>query len=353
MRCDGIGIASVADWLPGRVQTEGVLSAGGYDADEYRETGTEAVTVADDMAAPDMAVAAALRALEAAAVSPEEVSVLLHACLYHQGHDFWPVASYIQRCALPGNQALAVTVGQMSNGGLAALELGAAYLAAAPARSAALITAADRFCTPGFDRWRSDTGIVYGDGGAAAVLVKGDGCGRLLSIASVSDPSLEQMHRGGDPFTPAPWHNGQPLDIGRRKRAYLHQVGLSSTLERFGRGLREVVATALDEAGMTLPEVARFVLPNVGVKLIEREYLAHLDIEWSQTIWHEWGKYTGHLGAADQLAGLSELLTNRWVEVGDRVALIGVGAGFTWTCALVEIASLPSPAGPPDADRRP
>ncbi|MGH2941621.1 MAG: ketoacyl-ACP synthase III family protein [Solirubrobacteraceae bacterium] len=339
MRYEDLYVAAVASSLPGRASAREAVRAGRYDEDEFEEAGYESVLVANGEAPPQMAVDAAREALGRSGVRPADVALVLHASVYHQGHDFWPSASYIQRHALPGCRAPALNVDQMSNGSLAATELAASYLAAHGSRAAALVTAADKFCAPGFDRWRSDTGIVYGDGGVAAVLSRRGGLARLLSIVTVGDSDLEQMHRGARPFSAEPWGGDGPHDVRARKRAYIAEVGLRETFERFAPALREVVQRSLDEAGIAQRDVARFILPNVGRTLLERDYVRPLGLDWSQTLW-DWGRRTGHLGAGDQLAGLANLVERRSVKPGDYLALIGVGAGFTWTCAIVEIVSL-------------
>jgi 3-oxoacyl-[acyl-carrier-protein] synthase-3 len=338
MRYDEIYLTSVATCLPEPVRADDAVRAGSYDAKEQREADYESVLVANGASAPQMAVEAARDALGRATVQPEDVALVLHASIYHQGHDMWPSASYIQQRCLPGNRAPALNISQMSNGSLAATELAASHLAAHDSSAAALVTAADKFCEPGFDRWRSDSGIVYGDGGVAAVLSRRGGAARLLSMVTIGDSSLEPMYRGVGPFSPQPGEGGWPIDLRSRKRAYIAEVGRSQPIERFGRALQEVVYRSLDEAGIALEDVARFVLPNVGRALLEREYILPLGLDWDKTLW-EWGRRTGHLGAGDQLAGLAELIERRSVVAGDHCALIGVGAGFTWTCAIIEIVS--------------
>jgi 3-oxoacyl-[acyl-carrier-protein] synthase-3 len=45
----------------------------------------------------------------------------------------------------------------------------------------------------------------------------------------------------------------------------------------------------------------------------------------------------GHLGAADQLFGLSRLLVAGELGEGDRVALISLGRGMHWACTIIEV----------------
>lgn len=84
----------------------------------------------------------------------------------------------------------------MCNGGAAAIEFSASRIQGDPATTRALVTTAERFCAPTFDRWGSDFGIAYGDG-ATAVLLGDDhqrpGVLELVAITTVADADLEGM----------------------------------------------------------------------------------------------------------------------------------------------------------------
>jgi 3-oxoacyl-[acyl-carrier-protein] synthase III len=332
MRVDSLFIAGMGTFLPPAVDVGQAVAEGRYPPEEAAETELQSVLVAGREAPPEMAVQAAREALERSGVPPEAICLCLHASICFQGLEFYPVASYIHHAAVGPSSALALEVKALSNGGLCALEVAASYLAADRSRTAALLTTADKFCLPWIDRWRSDTGMVMADGAAALVLSRRGGVARVLSVATVGDSSLEGLHRGEDAFTEAPL----PIDVHRRKRAYLAQVGLDHMLRRFRSGLRASVDRALSDARTDLRELARFVLPNVGRILLQREYFEALEIPEARTTW-SWGRRIGHLGAGDQIAGLAHLIDSGAVSPGDRCLLMGVGAGFSWTCAVIEI----------------
>ncbi|MGW9432958.1 3-oxoacyl-[acyl-carrier-protein] synthase III C-terminal domain-containing protein, partial [Streptomyces decoyicus] len=95
------------------------------------------------------------------------------------------------------------------------------------------------------------------------------------------------------------------------------------------------------DADVRLGDVARFVVPHFGRIVLQREVLAALDIDLDLTTW-SWGRTVGHLGAGDQFAGLDHLVTSGRAVPGDRVVLIGVGAGYSWGAAVVEICDRPA-----------
>ncbi len=335
MFCGDLYFAGIGHHLPGTTNVADAVADGRYDAADDEAHAYASVTVSDGEAPPDMAVRAGRLALDRAGIAPGEVALLLHASAWFQGIDYWPAAAYVHRELLAGNRrAPALDVQQMCDGALGALELAASYLIADPSREAALVTTADRFAEPGFDRWRSDIGIVYGDGAAAAVLAR-EGFARLRSVVTVMDTELEAMYRGDEPFAA---RAGREVDVRARRRAFM--AGSEGVSDRTTAGLTEAIERALDEAGVKLGDVSRFVFPNVGLRTLQTRYLDVLGLDLPLTTW-EWGRRTGHVGAADQLTGLTHLVESGQVSPGDRVVLVGIGAGFSWTGAVVEVTSRP------------
>lgn len=336
MLCNNLYFAGIGHHLPGTANVADAVADGRYDPADDDAHAYVSVTVANGEAPPEMAVRAGRLALERAGIPPGEVALLLHASAWFQGVDYWPAAAYVHREVLGGNRrAPALDVQQMCDGALGALELASSYLIADPGRRAALVTSADRFEEPGFDRWRSDMGIVYGDGAAAAVLAR-EGFARLLSVVTVMDTELEAMYRGAEEFAVRP---GRTVDVRARRRAFM--AGAEGVIDRTTAGLTEAIEQALDESRTTLGDVSRFVFPNVGLRTLQTRYLDVFGLDRSVTTW-DWGRRTGHVGAADQFTGLAHLMESGQVSPGDRVMLVGIGAGFSWTCAVAEITSCPA-----------
>ncbi|MFG3496478.1 ketoacyl-ACP synthase III family protein [Streptomyces sp. NPDC047928] len=333
-------IAGTGVWLPPAVPTEHAVAAGECDARLAATTAMRSVTVADKEAAPEMAALAARVALDRAGTGPESVDLVLHAGLYFQGHHLWAPASYVQRVAV-GNRCPAMEVGQVSNGGMAALELARAYLAAAPGRSAALITTGDRMSLPGFDRWRSDPGTVYADGGTALVLSRDGGFARLRSLVTVSDPDLEGMHRGGPAFGAPSLDERRTVDLDAHKRAYVAEAGSSFCVARVAAGQDAALRGALTAAGADLADIREVALPHMGRRRLDAAFFNRLDIDPARTTW-EWGRRVGHLGGGDPVAGLDHLVAAGRLAAGDLCLLVSVGAGFSWSCAVVEMLRRPS-----------
>lgn len=350
MRWDDIYVAGTGVWLPGEVSVEAAIREGRYNTWEAQRSGQLALTVADpEEWVPDMAARAARLALRRSGHGPDDVALLLYAGLMHAGVDLWNAASYIQRRSV-GAQSLVAETRSGSNGGLIGLELACAYLRADPVLPAAVVTSADAWPDTVFDRWRADSGLVFGDGGSAIVVSRQRGFARLVSMVTTTDPELEGLHRGDEDFSAFRQSPSSPIDLYRRAQEFLRIMSKDEVWKRGTDGLRAAADRALHETGIGMADVTHIVMPFFGCALLTRQCLEPLQLDISRTTW-EFGRRVGHLGAGDQFAGLDHLVSSGRLASGDHVLLVGVGSGFTWTCAVLDVLEPTPPwsTDPPDA----
>lgn len=109
---------------------------------------------------------------------------------------------------------------------------------------------------------------------------------------------------------------------------------------RHAVGLRAAVDQATEEAGISLDGVEAVALPFFGRHLLQRQCLDTLKLDFDRTTW-EFGRRIGHLGAGDQFAGFDHLVSSGRLGPGDRAVIVGLGGGFTWTIAVVEMLERP------------
>lgn len=332
MHWDDIYIAGLGVYLPEPVSAADAVAAGEYDAEEFEANGITSVLVEPELAAPEMAVLAARDALTHSAVNAADVRLVLHSGLWYQGVDMWPAASYVARYSV-GDRVTAFDLQQQCNAAVGGMDLAASRLVF-EGGGAALLTTGDRFCLPGVDRWRTEKGLPYGDAGTAMLLSTEGGFARLLSTATVSDNGLEQVLRGPR-FHDAPQPG--PLDIASRiSHHFEHHGGMRASTVRLADAVRSAVFQALAEAKTELGDLGGVVIPAAGRAKLDWQLSQLVGVEEHQTTW-PFARTHGHLGAGDQFAGLRHLVVNGVVGPGDRVLVVGGGAGLTCTCAVVEI----------------
>jgi 3-oxoacyl-[acyl-carrier-protein] synthase-3 len=335
-----VGIVSAALWLPhGRDTAADAVAEGRLEARVARDLGHRHLPVAEDVSAPDMAVRAASEALGRSEAVAGDLALLCHAWMYYQGHDLWSPPHYIAD-QLGAHAALPVGVRQICNGGAAALELAVGRMSLETGVRYALVTTADRFVPPGFDRWRSDYGAAYGDAGTAVLLRQPAAASDALllrSLHSAAAPQLEGMHRGNDPFARLPRDVSPVVDMRRTKRTYLREHG-TDDFQKINRDMiRHVLRRALQDAGVRPddPRIRLAVLPRLGAKVLNADWIPVLSALLPVPM-ADWGTDTGHLGTGDLAAGLHDVLHGEVLRPGEIAVLLNAGAGFTWTCAVVE-----------------
>ncbi|WP_405587139.1 3-oxoacyl-[acyl-carrier-protein] synthase III C-terminal domain-containing protein [Streptomyces sp. NBC_01190] len=331
-------IAAATVWLPpGRESARDAVTAGRLDGAAAEQDGYATLAISTEWSGPQMAASAAAKALAEAGCDPATVGLVVHAWTHHQGHDFWSPAHYVAH-AVGADRAQPVGVQMMSNGGAIAVEIAATRLAADPAVGRALVTTGDRFADEGFDRW-GDYGVAYGDGGTALLLDRHQGPYRLLAAHTVSAPELEVMHRGDDPFTPAPRWSADRIDARRTKKAFLAAGGGPRFEAVSGQSIARALLGALADAGKAPddPRLRFLVLPRLGRGLFEDHLpgLAGLGLSGAEPL-TTMGGHTGHLGGGDPIANLADLHTQGRFGPGDLALLLSVGGGFGWTALLVE-----------------
>jgi 3-oxoacyl-[acyl-carrier-protein] synthase-3 len=337
MRFDDIWIAGTGGTLGDLVPIESAIADGSYSADVARSTGMVSVAQAE-LAPPELAVIAGREAVKAAAEHGVQVgreTMHLHSHSNYQGLDMWPVACWIAKELIGTDlEGQPTVVSAASNGSLTSLELAANTIQAGQ-RDTALITLGDRFADP-VNRWYLSPGMVFGDGGAAAVVARGSGVLRLHSIVSETDAALEGLSRGDEPF--AKGSAGQP-DMRKRTREFLARSGisLSEVRRRSGDRTVSVVTRALAEADVELDDVDWFITPFVGRALFQDSFLRPLGFAPRNTLL-ETGLTIGHLGPADQIYALSHLVDHDLLRPGAKVLLLGTAMGFTFSAAVLTAA---------------
>ncbi|GAB3441602.1 ketoacyl-ACP synthase III family protein [Streptomonospora sediminis] len=341
MKTNGTYIAGIATADPELIDTSAAVANGWYDADEQERSRLQSIAVAGGVPAPDLAIEAARSALDRSGHAPTDISGVFHSSVHAQGPDGWSAQHYINLHTV--NQP--VTSAEIRNGCVgffSSLQLSACYLAAADDRTAALLTCADNFGTPAVDRWRASDLFVLADGGGSIVLSKRSGFARVLAVHAVSDPELEERHRGREPLFPPGITTGAKLNFRERTQyvARKWREGGPAPAGDFGSVVIDAAETALKEAGTALDDIARVVHDGFTYPAVRDVFLDPLAIEEERGIW-EFTRHYGHAGPLDQIRGIQYLWREGGVGVGDRVLMLGGAPGMEAAAAVLEITSAP------------
>jgi len=341
MRLAGLGIAAVTTWLPDTVESvDEAIAAGRIAAAEAATIGVKELPVAREHHAAEMAVLAARDALHAADADAADLGALAHSWTFHQGYDSWSPAHYIADQLGVGRRAFPVGIQQVCNGAAASVHLVGQMLRAEPSTGTALVTAADRYVSPVWDRWTSNPSVPCGDGAVAAVIraAQPDDDAHLLSISQASASELWATRRQPGGFTDGPtWH----LGIDNRPSPAFYADG---GFERFRAAAAEATGlafrTALADAGVAAddPRLRYVVLPRLAPRVRALMYGETAEALFPGKVL-DLGERTGHLGSGDLLANLHDLVHHGWLEPGDIAVVASGGGGYSWSCLVAQVPS--------------
>lgn len=330
-------IKSVGVYLPDeRISIEHAVESG-MCGEEVRAAGFVSVPVAGDTAPVDMAVSAARQAVRRLAAGQIDIDVILHSSVAWAGPEGWAPSGYIMR-ELGNKPGAAYEIYQGCNGILSSLEIAAGLLALAPPQATALLTTATNSSTSSVDRWSSPgSGIALGDAAAAVILGKDEGFARIDSICSAMVSDLEAIHRGEGPLeqdtADRPRVDMDPSLDGSETDDMQTSIDLQ---RRLSRAYLDVMRRTLDEAGIRPYEIDRVLFEHIGADLTNMFCLMPLRLPLKRST-ADFANTVGHLGAADHIASLDNLLTTGQLSPGNRLLLLSGSTGWNTASAVLTI----------------
>lgn len=272
--------------------------------------------LADGEMSWELALRAARKVLTRTGVAPGTIQQVIFAGSGEWDIPFWSPAAKVAH-ALGIDAAHCFEVVNFCNAGMTALQLATSALE--PGRHA-LVLVADRLSRmvdhgdPG-----SKSLFNFGDS-AAAVLVSGDGCAfELLHSAMRTDPSWSD------------YYTGRFGKAGITIRRAPHRRGLADAyVENFTR----LVADTLTAIGRSMADVAHFLI-NHGDKDMHQRLLRTLGIPETRSVFNY--HRLGHMGGADTLIALRDLVDRGRLRTGDLILLATSAMGFSWGITALEV----------------
>jgi 3-oxoacyl-[acyl-carrier-protein] synthase III len=286
----------------------------------------------------DLAVRAGVQALTAAGLEPSDVDLVVLAVTDLVEYLYWDAAAALaHRLGATGAEAVLLT--QACTTGVVSLDTVAGRFATHPDYRTALIVAANRTSDAYWNRMDVQP-MVFSDGAVATVARRDHPERRFLVTEVLTDGRFADFYRmdvGGaaapfDPTAAVP----QVRDVWSVMEFFDYDA---EQFAGFARQLDERAVRTTERAcariGMKTAELARLILVHDNERAMASLAQAH-GVPLHRTN-HELSTRYGHLGAADQLFGLSQHLAAGELTTGDRVALISMGRGMHWACTILEV----------------
>lgn len=277
----------------------------------------------------------------------DKCALLAHSFIGYSGHEIWSPAHYVAD-QLELSSAIPFAVQQVCNGSATALQLVATWLSTTEnsdeGANFGVVTSGDAFVDPSFNRWNSDYGVVYGDGGTAAIVSMTRPEGRHLEVVALSHASrseFESMHRINDAL--ARYQDEyEETSIRANKKSYFEQHGKDAFLTTSRLAITKLIADCLHSAERVLgskPSVELVYTPRLNSDAINQIYTAPIVHELNGTFDFIFtSARSGHLGSGDMTANLAHLVNSaEQIRENSFALMLSGGAGFSWSAALVRV----------------
>jgi 3-oxoacyl-[acyl-carrier-protein] synthase-3 len=325
-RVMGVRVLATGSYVPDQIVTNEDLAALGCDSDWIiRRTGIrERRKANDDQATSDLAYQAALRAIEAANITADQIDLILVATITPD-HPTPSTACELQRRL--GVVAPAMDLNAACAGFMYAMVTGAQFIATGNARCV-LIVGADlmsRTVNPDDKK----TYPLFGDAAGAAIMVADDSVADIgiLSYQLGSEGCGGEMlciPAGGTrkPLTPAAYEAGQQ---------YLRMDG-RGVFKWAVRVFEESAHDVLQHANTEIDQIDLVVLHQANQRIIDSA-VADLNLP-AEKVFVNLDRY-GNTSAASIPLALDEAVRSGKIVRGSRVLFCGFGAGLAWGTALV------------------
>lgn len=273
----------------------------------------------------DLAVKAAMEALNDASVSPEELDMIIVGT--NSPDRLFPGVGPIVQSRIGASRAGACDVQAGCTGCVYGMMLASAGIRAGFWKKVLVIGA--EVLSRIVDWKDRNTCVLFGDGAGAALFGAGDGEDGVLAAEVHADGSLDDYIEfpGGLIAHPA---TAETVEQG------LHFVKMrgNEVFKYVNRVIPPFVRDLCDQAGLDLSDIDAWVFHQANHRIIEG-VMRRLDIPLEKAVVNL-QKY-GNTSAASVFLALHEGLAEGKISKGDKVMLVGFGAGMTYGAMIIQI----------------
>lgn len=323
-------ILSVKSYLPRKILTNQDLEKMVDTSDEWivSRTGMRERRLAEPNEFPsDMGAAAAIKALEAAQISPDKVDMIIVATM---SPDYLsPSTANLIQAKLKATHAAAMDIQAACTGFLYALSIAKAFIESNFYKT--ILVIATEKMSAFIDYKDRSTCVLFGDGAAASVVSdKGPGL-KIDTMCLGADGTLADLLKipaGGSRY-PA---SQETVSQG------LHYFKMSGH-EVFKHAVRRMTAAArecLEKAGLDESQVS-WLIPHQANKRIIDAIAKHFNIA-EERVYKTVHKY-GNTSASSIAIALDELQEEYMFKEGEHLLLTAFGGGLTWGASVLSKVS--------------
>lgn len=293
-----------------------------------------------DVGLTDLAVEAGRKAVQAAAVDPAELDLVVLAITDIPEYLYWDAAASVAH-RIGADGAEAVLLSQACTAGVMSLDTLAGKFATHPNYRTALVVAVNRVSETYWNRMSTQS-MVFSDGAAAAVVLRDHPRLRWLTTEVLTDGQYADLYRLDAGGAALPFGSSGLDEEALRVRDGSYVLDFFDyEIDRFETFVTEidertcqVIDTACKRVGVERTQLARLIMLSDNSEAMTA-LAGRLGVPTARTNLELSLEY-GHLGAADQLFCLGKYSAENSLTAGDKVALVSRGRGMHWACTILE-----------------
>ncbi len=278
----------------------------------------------DDQSTSFMAEKAAIKALESAGMTAEEVDMIVVATV--TADMSFPSTACIVQDKIGAKNAFAFDVNAACTGFIYGLSVATSMIQNGTARNA-LVIGADALSkiTDWTDR---STAVLFADGAGAVVLKEvSEGQGVLATALGSDGTGGKFLYLpGGGSLNPS---SHETVDKGMH---YIHMDG-SEVFKFAARKMADIAVEALEKCGLELDAIDYLVPHQANTRIINNA-AKRLKID-KDKIYINIQDY-GNMSSASIPVALDEVVEKKLIKKDDIILLDGFGAGLTWGASIIK-----------------
>ncbi len=320
-----VGILGLGSYLPEKVVSNFDLEKIMDTSDEWIRTRTgikERRVVSENEATSDLASRAALKAIENANITPEDIDLIIVATLTPDM--LFPSTACLVQANIGASKAACFDLEAACSGFVYALTVGKQFIETNTYKYVLVIGA--EALSRSLDYEDRSTGILFGDGAGAVVLgaVKEGG---ILSTNLGADGNGQEylnIPAGGSKYPPS------EKTINER----LHYIKMSGNdVFKFAvRIMQDASIKCVESANLKVEDIDYLIPHQANIRIIEAS-AKRLKLSMDK-VYVNLDKY-GNMSAASIPVALDEAYRENKIKKGDNIVLVGFGGGLTWGASVV------------------
>lgn len=283
-------------------------------------TGIENRHIAKEETTASLAIAAAQKAVEDAAISADEIDLILDATV---SPDYaFPSTACLVQGAIHATNATAMDLSAACSGFIFALHTAYAYIAAGIYRTALLIGSET---LSRHVNWEDrNTCVLFGDGAGAAIVRRSSN--GLIGFEQGSDGTGGMVLNCAYPPISNPMHEAERL------HGCMEMDG-QAVFKFAVKKVPECIHTLLQKHNKTTQDICHYLLHQANIRIIQ-SIAKRLEVPLEKFAVNL--QNYGNTSAASIPILLDEMNKSGRLRKGDTIVLAGFGGGLTWGACLIE-----------------